>query len=305
MDPRKIAIVAAVAVTAGLAGCSADHRGRAASAAQVPSTLLPAPAPTTTTTTAETTTTSTSTTTTVAPTSTTRAGAGAVTSAPTTRALPPTTTAPCPSNLASQLASTGSARQLITVTAAGWGTSAATVELWQRSGGCWTAVAGPWSGFIGENGFTNQKVEGDGRTPTGLYGLGPVMYGNAANPGTREPYHVLQCGDWWDEDPNSPQYNTFQAVGCDGGQPRQTFGGGSEALWQETAPYPSFAVIDYNTGPIIKGAGSGIFFHAATGGPTVGCVSVPLADLDLALRWLDPSQAPAFVMGPADEITRF
>jgi L,D-peptidoglycan transpeptidase YkuD (ErfK/YbiS/YcfS/YnhG family) len=191
---------------------------------------------------------------------------------------------------------------LITVQSSGWGTSVASVELWQRTGTCWVSVAGPWSGFIGQSGFSDHKSEGDGTTPTGIYGLGPVMYGNAPNPGVQEPYHLLRCGDWWDEDPSSPGYNTFQELACN--QPRP-FDGGSEALWQETGPYPSFAVIDYNTGPIVRGAGSAIFFHASTGGPTVGCVSVPLADLDLALRWLDPADSPAFVMGPAAEMTRY
>jgi L,D-peptidoglycan transpeptidase YkuD (ErfK/YbiS/YcfS/YnhG family) len=135
-----------------------------------------------------------------------------------------------------------------------------------------------------------------------MYGLGGVMYGNTTDPGVRERYHLLVCGDWWDEDPNSPMYNTFQHVPCGTTPP---FAGGSEALWQEQAPYPSFAVIDYNTAPVVRGAGSGVFFHASTGGPTAGCVSVPQSDLDLALRWLNPSLAPAFVMGPAAEITRF
>lgn len=186
--------------------------------------------------------------------------------------------------------------------AVGWGTSTATVQLWQRSGSCWLSAGGPWTGRIGENGFSDHHIEGDSTTPTGSYGLGPVMYGNQPNPGVREAYHQLVCGDWWDEDPNSPQYNTFQYVPC--GE-RPNFGGGSEALWEETQPYPSFAVIDYNTGPVVKGAGSAIFFHADTGVPTTGCVSVPLGDLDMALSWMDPAQSPAFVMGPASEIRGF
>jgi L,D-peptidoglycan transpeptidase YkuD (ErfK/YbiS/YcfS/YnhG family) len=186
--------------------------------------------------------------------------------------------------------------------AAGWETSSASVELWQLQGGCWVSAGGPWDGRIGQYGFNDHHVEGDGTTPTGMYGLGPVMYGNQRDPGVHEPYHVLECGDWWDEDPASPAYNTFQHVPCDEDPP---FGAGSEALWQETAPYPSFAVVDYNTGPIVKGAGSAIFLHADTGVPTTGCVSIPLADLDQTLDWLEPADQPAFVMGPAEEITRF
>ncbi|HMC38672.1 MAG TPA: L,D-transpeptidase family protein [Acidimicrobiales bacterium] len=231
--------------------------------------------------------------------------------APATAAVPPTTIGPalkvsaaggCPAGVASQLARTGPARQLVTVVAAGWVTTAATLELWQRSGACWEPAGGPWPAVIGENGFSDHHVEGDGTTPTGMYGLGPVIYGNAPDPGVREPYHRLVCGDWWDEDPGSPAYNTFQHVPCDSQPP---FGGGSEALWKETVPYPSFAVIDYNIPAVAKGAGSAIFLHADTGSPTNGCVSIPLAQLDQVLRWLDPRQAPEFVMGPAGEIDRF
>jgi L,D-peptidoglycan transpeptidase YkuD (ErfK/YbiS/YcfS/YnhG family) len=232
---------------------------------------------------------------------------------PTTRP-PVTTTAPrppsspataaasaCPPSLPGTLASTAGAGQLITVEAPSSATTVATVELWQRSGSCWEAVAGPWTGYIGYNGFSGHKREGDGTTPTGIYRIGSEMYGNAANPGVRYPYHLLVCGDWWDENPASPEYNTFQHAPC--GQ--NPFGGDSEALWTETAPYPSFAVVEYNTAPVVAGAGSAIFLHASTGGPTAGCVSVPLADLDLTLRWLNPAEAPAIAMGPSGEIVSF
>jgi L,D-peptidoglycan transpeptidase YkuD (ErfK/YbiS/YcfS/YnhG family) len=206
----------------------------------------------------------------------------------------------CASNLASSISNTYSARQLVTVESSSYGTDEATVTLWQKSGSCWQLAAGPWSGFIGYNGFAppGQKHEGDGRTPTGSYGFGPVIYGNAP-----ETYQLLDCGDWWDEDSSSPTYNTFQDLACNYDPPFDN--GSSEALWKETGPYPSFAVIDYNTDPIVPGAGSAIFFHASTGGATDGCVSVPLSDLDWFLRWMEPSQAPLIVMGPSGEIGGF
>jgi len=209
----------------------------------------------------------------------------------------------CPANLASSIANTYSARQLATVESSSYDTDVATVTLWQRAGTCWQLAAGPWSGFIGYNGFSDRKHEGDGTTPTGIYGFGPVVYGNDADPGVHETYHLLVCGDWWDEDPSSAQYNTFQHVQQCGTTPNWSTG--SEALWTEKAPYPSFAVIDYNTDPVVNGAGSAIFLHASTGGSTAGCVSVPLSDLDWFLRWMEPSQDPLIVMGPASEIARF
>jgi L,D-peptidoglycan transpeptidase YkuD (ErfK/YbiS/YcfS/YnhG family) len=128
------------------------------------------------------------------------------------------------------------------------------------------------------------------------------MYGISPNPGTKYPYHRLVCGDWWDEDPTSPQYNTFQHVPCGRAPP---FAGASEALWTGTAAYPSFAVIEYNTKPVVAYAGSAIFVHAQYGAPTSGCVALPRAPLDTVLRWLTPGLQPAVVMGPAPEITRF
>ncbi len=208
----------------------------------------------------------------------------------------------CAKNLASRLASTGQARQLVTVEPTGAAERVARVELWRQAGGCWEAAGGPWTALIGRNGFSDHHREGDGTTPTGIYAVGPEMYGNAPNPGTRYPYHRLACGDWWDEDPTSASYNTFQHVACGQVPP---FGGASDALWTETSAYPSFAVIEYNVRPVIAYAGSAIFVHAEYGEPTSGCVALPLAQLDVLLRWLVPGLRPAIVMGPAAEIIRF
>src|SRR5437763_15204075 len=58
------------------------------------------------------------------------------------------TAAACPGNLANQLASTGSALQLVTVVAPYRASTQGTLELWQKSGGCWRAyhriVCGDW-----------------------------------------------------------------------------------------------------------------------------------------------------------------
>jgi L,D-peptidoglycan transpeptidase YkuD (ErfK/YbiS/YcfS/YnhG family) len=174
--------------------------------------------------------------------------------------------------------------------------------LWQRNGTCWTEVAGPWTGGVGYNGLSTHHREGDGTSPIGIFGISPQFYGVAPNPGVHGSYHQLVCGDWWDEDPTTAAYNTFQHVPC-GQQP--PFGGGSEALWKETTAYQSFAVVDYNTSPIIAYAGSAIFIHDDIGGPTDGCVSLPPADLITLLRWLQPGDAPHIVIGTASDIRSY
>jgi L,D-peptidoglycan transpeptidase YkuD (ErfK/YbiS/YcfS/YnhG family) len=248
------------------------------------------------------------TTTTAPPPTTTTAPPPTTTTAPppaATTTVPPPTPTPspqCSSGVANDLASTGVATQMIVVEAPTYATTYATVSAWQREGPCWTLVLGPWTGRIGASGFSDHHVEGDDTTPTGAYGIEPVMYGNAPNPGVQYQYQQLVCGDWWDETPSSPEYNTFQYVPCGTAPP---FGGGSEALWEETTAYPSFAVVEYNTSPVVPGAGSAIFLHATVGGPTAGCVSLPLTQLDDVLRWLDPAATPLIVMGPSSEIDTF
>ena len=150
---------------------------------------------------------------------------------------------------------------------------------------CGRRVAGPWPARVGWAGLSAHHREGDGTTPLGTFGIGPVVYGLDPDPGVRLRYHRLVCGDWWDEDPASPSYNRFRHVPCGTAPP---FGGGSEALWRATVAYREFALIDYNTAPAVPGRGSAIFLHDATGGPTNGCVSLPRPDLLRVLRALRP-----------------
>jgi L,D-peptidoglycan transpeptidase YkuD (ErfK/YbiS/YcfS/YnhG family) len=183
--------------------------------------------------------------------------------------------------------------QLVTVSASGYGTTVASLELWQRSGGCWRRVGGPWQARLGRSGLSAHKREGDGATPAGTYRLGDTVYGIAPNPGVAGGYHRVVCGDWWDEDVRSPAYNTFQHVQCGVPPP---FGGGSEALWRISPQYRYFAAIEYNAHPVVRGRGSAIFLHVSTEHATNGCVSLPEARLVRLLRWLRPSANPLIVL---------
>ncbi len=205
--------------------------------------------------------------------------------------------------LVDQLASTSGARQVVTVDAPDASSTTATLTSWENDGSGWYQALPAMPAVDGANGWLPalSRVEGDDTTPEGLYAFGPTMYGTEPDPGTQFPYHQLVCGDWWDEDPSSPTYNTFETAPCGTTPP---YGADSEALWTEGNAYPSMAVIDFNTPP--AGAyGSGIFLHADTGQPTAGCVSLPLGDLDQVLDWLNPALHPVIVMGPDSVIRSF
>jgi L,D-peptidoglycan transpeptidase YkuD (ErfK/YbiS/YcfS/YnhG family) len=217
-------------------------------------------------------------------------------------AAPPTgTSAACPANLANRIKGARGASQLITIEAARYKTTAATLRLWERWRTCWVAVDGPWTVRVGRNGLADRRREGDGTTPTGIYTIGRVIYGNAANPGVRYRYRRLVCGDWWNEDPRSPTYNTFQHVRCGTRPPFRTT---TPGLWQDKRAYHHFAVIEFNMRPIVPGRGSGIFLHAKTGNSTNGCVSLDLPRLIAVLKWLDPAKKPRIAIGTRASLTR-
>jgi len=167
----------------------------------------------------------------------------------------------------------------------------------------WKPAFPSWRAEIGAGDLVNVRHFGDHATPTGVFDIGLRMYGNEPDPGgLHYAYHRLVCGDWWDEDPYSPDYNEFVHVRC-GTTP--SFASWSEALWTETRAYPYFAVLQTNNDPTITGAnapGAGIFLHHWMGAPTEGCVALPLADLLKVLRWLNPAAHPVIEIGTDAEV---
>ena len=195
---------------------------------------------------------------------------------------------------------TGSATQLITVVTRTRASTQGSLRLWTKRGACWRQTTGPWTAWLGQHGTSPAKHEGDRRTPTGIFGFLRTMYGVAGSPGVRYPYRRVVCGDWWVEDPASPYYNRFRHVRCGSSPPFRTT---SEDLSRSPTAYRHFAVIAYNTSPVVPGRGSGIFFHVSTGRPTLGCVSLPLPRLLAALRWLRTAAAPLIAIGTAADLT--
>jgi len=205
----------------------------------------------------------------------------------------------CPGTLANQLASTGSATQLVTIVAARRSSTQGKLQAWRKSGECWVSVAGPWTAWLGQRGVTPNKREGDRTTPSGAFPFHNVMYGLGPNPGVRYPYHRIVCGDWWVEDSRSPFYNQFHHVRCG---TRPPFRITSEDMSRSPISYRHLAVIDYNTDPIVPGRGSGIFLHVSRSRPTLGCIALPLPQLLRVLRWLRPAREPLIVIGTSAEI---
>jgi len=214
-----------------------------------------------------------------------------------TGAAPPAATAPAgpraargsPAAAGSPTPAAPPRRQLITVTAASYGTTYATLTAYRSTGHGWWRVFGPWTARIGRNGFAppGDKREGDGKTPSGSFSL-TFIFGAGANPGFRLPYRRIHPYDYWDDDPASPRYNEW--VDALHASP------GANPEPMDVSAYDDGVAIGYNT-TRTPGLGSAIFLHLNIGIGTAGCVTLPGSELLPLLRWLNPARSPQIKMG--------
>lgn len=156
----------------------------------------------------------------------------------------------------------------------------------------WKARKGPFPVVLGRGGVAgfDEKREGDGRTPRGVFALGPV-FGYAAAIATRMPYRQATAEDVWIDDSSSHLYNQWVR-----GIPAvESF----EKMRREDNLYQLGVVIRYNADPVVAGRGSAIFLHIwkGPGQPTSGCIAMAPADLAAIVHWLDPEHNPWIVLG--------
>lgn len=194
-----------------------------------------------------------------------------------------------------QLKSVNNNNQLILVTSKGYKTSKATIETFERDNkGNWELVK-KMSGHIGLNGFSDNKREGDKKTPTGRYGIG-TGFGQVGNPGTKLPFKNIKADDVWVDDPKSSLYNTWQSKGK------------TSHLWNSAENmnhrlYKFGFVINYNTNQV-PNKGSAIFMHGSNS-YTVGCVSTPEANMIEIMKWIDPAKKPVIIQTPEENLNKY
>ena len=148
------------------------------------------------------------------------------------------------------------------------GAPEATVTVYQKDGDFWKQTMTTDEAFVGKNGTTDSKHEGDGCTPRGIYTFGQA-FGVAEDPGCTRDYLQVGEDDYWVDDPESEYYNQLVKKSETEGKWNS-----AEHLVEETTAYKYAIAIDYNTS-CTPGNGSAIFFHCSTGNGTAGCVSVP------------------------------
>jgi L,D-peptidoglycan transpeptidase YkuD (ErfK/YbiS/YcfS/YnhG family) len=162
----------------------------------------------------------------------------------------------------------------------------------ERKGSSWIIKQGPVDVGVGKNGFAVplKKREGDGKSPTGIFRLGK-LFSYEKQQYTRLENQQTTAVDKWIDDPSSDQYNTH----VQGATDAKSY----ENLLLNNNAYKYCMVIEYNTNPIVKGAGSAIFFHLGVKKPvfTAGCVAIDEMNMKSIVNWLDIKQNPMIIMG--------
>ena len=162
----------------------------------------------------------------------------------------------------------------------------------------WQKVLEPTLAGVGINGFAKpeEKVEGDGKSPTGFFSLGHLFsYEKVVE--TKMPYTQTTHEDKWIDDPESKDYNRYVRG--------ETEAKSYENLLLDNDLYKYCMVIEYNTNPIVKGKGSAIFFHLSEDppGPTAGCIAITEDNMEWILKWLNPKLNPSIIMGNKKDLT--
>ena len=213
------------------------------------------------------------------------------------------------------------ARQMVVVTTADWSAVRGALALYERGpDDAWhearwrgaAAAAAPRvaSIVVGKNGTAWDpgvappvagpiKVEGDGRSPAGVFALGTAFgFAGAADASwLKLPYAAitptLECVD----DATSGAYNLLVDTTT---ATRDVDWKSSEKMRQIAPAYRWGVVVEYNTRPVVPGRGSCVFLHIGGEGGrgTAGCTAMTEPTLKDVMQWLDPDQAPVLVQLP-------
>lgn len=177
--------------------------------------------------------------------------------------------------------------QLIIVEAPQAASTVGTLTAYERAGSEWRTVLGPTHADLGELGV-GEPQDDVFRTPVGTFPLG-LAFGREPDPGTAMPYVRVDGWDWWDEDVDSPTYNTLVRSRAKPSQDAENLGRSGEIY--------DYAVLVEHNPQRVPGRSAGIFVHVTDGEPTWGCIAIGEDQMRTLLQWLDPAAAPRITVG--------
>ena len=132
---------------------------------------------------------------------------------------------------------------------------------------------------IGKNGITKDKIEGDKKTPKGIFELGPLFYRNdkIEKPQTKlENFVIKKNMGWCDDVKSKKNYNKLIDI-------KKKLH--HEKLYRKDNKYDYLIVLDYNLKKPVNGKGSAIFLHLTKNyKPTAGCIAINQNDFEILLK---------------------
>jgi L,D-peptidoglycan transpeptidase YkuD (ErfK/YbiS/YcfS/YnhG family) len=216
-------------------------------------------------------------------------------------------------------------RQMIVVTTDDWDATHGRLQAYARTAKGWQPHGDAFDVAVGRNGSawgvglvpmkgddgTMQsgdpvKQEGDGRSPAGIFAIGPA-FGYAPTIASAMPYQPMLASSYCMDVPDSRYYNRIvdaEVVGAEAVE------GSTEPMRLDLhnkgdVRYREGFVIEHNPTAEPR-RGSCIFAHLwrTPGEATAGCTAMQPEHMRRLLAWLDPAQQPAFVLLPRAQYQR-
>jgi len=135
---------------------------------------------------------------------------------------------------------------------------------------------------IGKNGITSKKIEGDKKTPCGIFKIGNLYYrmDREKKPFTKLIKKIINKKMAWCNDISNPK-NYNKLVNKD-----KSFK--YETLYRKDYKYNFLIPILYNTKKRILNKGSAIFLHLTKNyKPTAGCIAIKREDFLILLKLIN------------------
>ena len=127
---------------------------------------------------------------------------------------------------------------------------------------------------IGKRGFSKKKIEGDNKTPIGIFDLGDIYYRSdrIQIPKSKIKICKIKKNMGWCDDPNSRHYNKLIKI-------KKNLKLRHEKLYRKDNKYDLLILIKYNYKKVKKNKGSAIFLHLTNDySTTKGCVAIKKKD---------------------------
>ena len=136
---------------------------------------------------------------------------------------------------------------------------------------------------VGKKGFSKNKIEGDYKTPVGIFDLGYIYYRSdrIQKPKSEIKICKIKKNMGWCDDPSSRHYNKLIKI-------KKNLKSSYEKLYRKDSKYDLLILIKYNHKKVKKNKGSAIFLHLTNNySATKGCVAIKKKDFLILIKLIN------------------